>query len=245
MNCREAEPLLNAYVDGELDLATSLKVEDHVAGCAACTEYQARLQDLRREIAGAALEYRPSAAFTRRVVGARRRASSELRPWWKSPALVFATAAAVMLLLLVPVRMLIHRPSQTRDVVESHIRSLMAVHLVDVPSSDRHTVKPWFQGKLTFAPDVPDLGSKGFVLIGGRLDLIHGAPAAAIVYKRRDHVINLFVSPVSTPDSQVALESTEGYHVAEWTRSGMRYWAVSDVNPEELQQFAQAYDSSR
>jgi len=121
-----------------------------------------------------------------------------------------------------------------QEVVASHLRSLMATHLTDVPSSDHHTVKPWFNGKLDFSPIVADFGDRGFVLAGGRLDYLGNRPVAALVYRRRQHVINLFTWPTSQPDLAIGAFDQQGYHAFHWTRSHVTYWAASDLNLEEL-----------
>ena len=150
-------------------------------------------------------------------------------------------AAALVLFTLVP---FLHGPSTeeilTREVVSGHVRSLMANHLTDVPSSDRHTVKPWFNGKLDFSPPVQDFVKQGFPLVGGRLDYLNNRPAAALVYARDKHLINLFIWPSSdSSDAGTKSETRQGYHVFHWTRSGMTYWAVSDVEKSQLQEFVQ------
>jgi anti-sigma factor RsiW len=240
MNCQEANPLLNPYLDGELDLVTAVRVEEHIAACAGCGREYRDLHDLRREIADARLDYLPKPEFVRRVAAARRRTRPGVQAWWKRPEAWMAAAAAVLILVFVPARLLRTGTADTREVLQSHLRSLMATHLVDVPSSDHHTVKPWFQGRLSFSPDVPDLSNQGFVLTGGRLEMVRGAPAAAIVYKRRDHVINLFVASTGEKDSPPRPERIEGYNLALWVKGGLSYWAVSDLNAGELMQFAES-----
>jgi anti-sigma factor RsiW len=232
MNCYEAEPLLHPYLDGELDVVTAMRMEEHIAGCGVCGREYTDLQNLRREIAEAELGYVPKPRLERRVRGI------GPRPW-RRHSTTWMVAAAALLTMTFSLRVMHTGGAGDREVVEDHLRSLMASHLVDVPSSDHHTVKPWFQGKLSFSPDVPELGSQGFELVGGRMERIEGAPAAAIVYRRRQHVINLFVAPTDHGDSGPHGSSFDGYSVVEWAKGGLRYWAVSDLNRQELSRFGE------
>lgn len=238
MNCAEAEPLLNAYLDRELDLAGSLTLERHLSECRACAAQYEGLENLRREIADAGLRYVPQRGLERRIgslIGARQR--SEWR--WLAGAAAAGAMAAALMLLMIPLRS--NRPFEDAAILDSHLRSLMPGHLVDVPSSDRHTVKPWFQGKTSFSPPVPDLTDKGYVLTGGRLDVIGQHPAAALIYKRREHIINLYVSGEAHGEfsSKPSLREINGYRLVQWTDGGLRYSAISDLNEAELRAFAE------
>jgi anti-sigma factor RsiW len=128
------------------------------------------------------------------------------------------------------------------ELVSAHIRSLMADHLVDVATSDQHTVKPWFSGKIDFAPPVADFTASGFPLVGGRVDYIGGRPVAVLVYKTRQHLVNVFVWPADGEgDEEPRLLAREGYHLLQWQQSGLTFWAVSDVTPDDLQRLAQLF----
>ena len=129
--------------------------------------------------------------------------------------------------------------------VDGHVRSLMTDHLFDVHSTDQHTVKPWFLGKLDFSPPVADLATIGYPLVGGRLDYLDGRPAAALIYERGQHTINVFVSPVvNEAVGEIGARTVRGFHVHHWTRDGMSFWAVSDLNDRELTEFVRALNAS-
>ena len=244
MTCAEAEPLLHACLDGELDLRGSLGVEEHLASCDGCSAAYRKLEMLRAEIAGADLDSVPDGALERVRAAVERQAGLAQRTgWrtpWRAPAFLAATAAALVLMLFIPGRFAAGPSSTDREIVDSHLRSLLADHLLDVPSSNRHTVKPWFQGKLEFSPTVPDLAAAGFVLAGGRLDVIDMHKAAVLVYRRREHVINLWIWQGTAALMEPEVGNAGGFNLMRWSKNGMTYRAVSDLNVDELRTFANA-----
>jgi anti-sigma factor RsiW len=131
------------------------------------------------------------------------------------------------------------------ELVDNHVRSLIGDHLTDVQSTDQHTVKPWFAGKIDFAPRVVDLTEKGFPLLGGRVDYIHGHTTAALIYGRRRHTVNVFILPAGASDMDAQSRAYNGYSLLHWVGDGLSYWAVSDAAASELEAFRQAYHSSR
>jgi len=248
MTCVDAQPQLHTYLDGELDLNASLGIEKHLESCDACSREYRKLELLRAEIADADLDFTSDAVLRRLRASVERQGELTGLAGWKSalrsPALLAAAAAVLILALYLPGRFSTgNHDSMDREIVDSHLRSLLAGHLIDIPSSDQHTVKPWFQGKLEFSPPVPDLGAQGFVLAGGRLDVIAARKVAVIVYKRREHVINLWISPQSSGPSEPELTEINNYHLLSWSKDGMLYRAVSDLNVGELRTFADAIRS--
>jgi anti-sigma factor RsiW len=244
MTCREAGPLLHARLDNELDMAGSASIDLHLSECRACSAQYAALENLHEEIAAADLSYAPGITLERnlaaRFLGEKKSPSRLWTGSWLN-ASVMAAAAIGAIVLIVSIPML--RTSNGTDaisaeILDNHLRALQAVHQVDVPSSDQHTVKPWFQGKTSFSPPVPDLTKDDFILVGGRLEVIHQQPAAAIVYRRRLHVIDLYVSPSQGADSKTELRDLGGYHLLHWIQDNMSYWAVSDVTIADLRTFA-------
>jgi len=237
--CAEAEPLLGACLDGELDPKTALEIERHLSACDACSATYGNLEQLRDGIAAAELDWAAGVDLRGLRASIRRKNDPS---WWQRAGskafLLTAATAALLLLVFLPGRLPSQNGGIERQVVDNHVRSLMADHLIDVASSDRHTVKPWFQGKLSFSPAVPDLTPEGFILLGGRMDVIAARPAAAIVYRKQKHIINLWMAPADPSGRKAELTDAGGYHLIRWQHEGMSYWAVSDLNVAELRQFA-------
>ena len=242
MSCEDVERDLDAYLDRELDAQAGTAARAHLTECAACRRRVAERQTLSR-LVRATPHYSASDRLRARVLGQTTRPKSVRRilTWAAAAALFMSVGTGIALWRLEAMR----GDALAQAVVDSHVRSMMANHLFDVESRDQHTVKPWFLGKLDFAPPVVDLASIGFPLVGGRLDYLGGRPVAALVYERRKHTMNVFVSP--RPDDAYAdayVRSVRGFHIHHWIRDGMSFWAVSDLNDTELTQFARALQSS-
>ncbi|HZS51631.1 MAG TPA: anti-sigma factor [Bryobacterales bacterium] len=250
MNCSEIEELIHAYSDGELDLIRSLEIEQHLRTCAACSRSHQELEALRSAMRAAPLYFELPKQLQGQIHSALEKTGGEQTmrtpakrraawlPWLRGAAA--AALIAVIFGALAP--LFSRRPADdllAQEVVASHVRSLMPGHLTDVPSTDEHTVKPWFNGKLDFSPTVKDLAAQGFTLAGGRLDYLQGRPVAALVYQRRRHYVNVFVWPSArSTGGEERPSSRQGYNLVHWTQSGMTYWAVSDLNSGELQEFS-------
>jgi anti-sigma factor RsiW len=250
MECRAVRRLLTAAVDGELDLRESAGIEGHLETCAACRAQFEAERALRGAVGRNASYFRAPAALEARIKTALPATSATHvsvppRRFWQWPiavgalATVFAIAATIGLYATLP-----GVDERIGDeIVSSHVRSLLASHVVDVASSDQHTVKPWFSGKIDFSPPVRDFAAEGFPLVGGRLDYIDHHPVAALVYKRAQHTINVFALPMpeGTRDAAPRPGSTHGFHTVRWTRDGMTFWAVSDVGAEDLARLVALY----
>lgn len=244
MNCRDAEPLLHARLDEELDVAGTIAVDRHLSECRACAAQYAALQNLKQQIAAAQPAYALPPMLERKLASRFRSRETLLarfwsRPWQNTVALAGAAACIAALAILLPMMRTTNGTSAiAAEILDNHLRALQPGHLFDVESSDQHTVKPWFQGKTDFSPPVPDLTNDGFILVGGRFEVIHQQPAAAIVYKRRQHVISLYVSPSPGGEAKPALQDLGGYHLLHWSHDNMSYWAVSDVAAADLRDFS-------
>jgi anti-sigma factor (TIGR02949 family) len=260
MNCADAEIMLHALIDGELDAGHARDVEAHVATCPACAEELKTFRAMRasmaeanlKEAAPVQLRNRIEAALAMPVARVAAPRQSWLAPWRASWRTFFggftigtALSAAVAASLVIAVVRNDQNQQIASDVVSAHLRSLQAGHLTDVETSDQHTVKPWFNGKLDVAPPVIDLTAQGFTLIGGRLDYINGQPVASIVYRRRKHVINLFVGePLGAAVRGVKDESVQGFNIRHWREAGLDLWAVSDIDAGELDEFGQKFTAA-
>jgi len=243
MICREVQELMHGYVDGELDLVRNLEMERHFHDCPACSGVQEQIRNLRSAVATGAPYFRPPSGLEDRLRSRIRQAAvvESVAPARAANTWQWMGIAAAVLIAALAITFLVRRPSGSellaQDVVSSHVRSLMASHLTDVPSTDQHTVKPWFNGKLDFSPSVGNFADRGFPLIGGRLDYLDNRPVAALVYGRRQHLINVFVWPArGQPDYTVSQTEHQGYHLLHWNQAGMTYWAISDLNAAELRQ---------
>lgn len=244
MSCQQTHELIHGYLDGELDLVKSLEIEKHLADCHACTQNYEALRSLQAKLSDNSLRFEPPASLEKRLRSSLRR-EEKPQPFifrWRWAVAAASVLTAVVIIWTIAAISSRQSPDDVlaQEVVASHVRSLMANHLTDVPSSDRHTVKPWFDGKLDFSPVVKDLSQQGFSLYGGRLDYIGNRPVAALVYQRRQHSINVFVWPTTqAPTANGKASERQGYNVIRWSNAGMTYWAVSDLNLAELQQFVQ------
>jgi len=240
----EAAVFLPGYVDAELDGATARALSEHLLLCEVCREEHGVLQDMKAAVREEGRFHRAPAALRAAFSPAPRPLpSSRLRSWWQarwlSPALaagVAAGAASLVTLELVNPSI----PDRTAEaVVANHVRSLMTGHVMDVVSTDKHTVKPWFTGRLAFSPPVEDFAAKGFPLAGGRVDYLEERPVAALVYQRGGHVIDVYVRPNEEGRPSAVKEmQRNGFNVLDWSDRRFTFDAVSDLNTAELRELA-------
>ena len=252
MNCAECEILLHALIDGELDAGHAREVEAHVAECSTCAEKLKAFRALHETMRAANLKEAAPASLRERLDTALPPLSAQparptvrrefVRPSRRGFFGGFAAGAVLSGAVAASLMLTVFRGDEDRtiadEVVSAHIRSLQAGHLMDVQTSDQHTVKPWFNGKLDVAPPVIDLTAEGFTLLGGRLDYIDGEPVASVVYRRRKHIINLFVAQrLGSAHASVSPRTVQGYNVRHWSQQGLDFWAVSDLDAVELGEF--------
>ena len=227
MNCEEAHPIIELYADDQLDVERSLEVERHLETCEACSRSVQSARALSAAVRSSGIYGEAPAGLHALAIGLAAALILAVFAWQRLP---FGSRPGEQ------------NPLLAQEILDSHVRSLMADHLYDVPSTDQHTVKPWFDGKLDFSPPVVDLSPEGFELAGGRLDYISGRPVATVVYRRRKHVINLSMWPENA-DAPLSAIFRNGYHLLHWQTRGMEYWAVSDLNPEELREFVRLLEA--
>jgi len=250
MVCREVMDRLSPFLDDELDPVASRAVAHHLESCPSCSAAIDRQRKLSESLRHDLEYHRAPDLLRARVVrdvraaaGRERARAGPAAPSWRwlsAAAAVIAVVGGTWVLAIMP--RVLGDDATAREAVSGHIRSLMANHLTDVASTDQHTVKPWFAGKLDYSPPVTDFAAAGYPLVGGRLDYLQGRPVAALVYLHRKHIINAFVWPEASAHEQLAPAVTQqGYHVIHGVHAGMKYWVVSDLNEEELAVFARMF----
>jgi anti-sigma factor RsiW len=261
MQCERARELLSPYLDGELSAEERRAVAAHIEGCRACETQVSDFQRVGRTLAETGREPMSKALALRVRANLAREAEREagrIAPSLVTPTLVTpaprrpsfaarallrqaAVIAAACVLSALATWWIMGTVGETsrleQEVLAAHVRSLLQDSPIQVASSDAHTVKPWFAGRVDFAPDVKDLAAEGFPLLGGRLDYVGGRRVGAVVYKRRLHTINVFMWPsASSGDVAPRLVARNGYNLLAWSRGGVAYWAVSDLNAGDLGQ---------
>jgi len=245
MRCDECTELLSAYMDDELMRDEQQAVREHLATCADCEREEQALALASRRIKESFMRHSTPDVLKARIRNALAQddaftpaaPAARVRPRWPALAaagLVLAIASSALTATLM--RQSIGRNMLADVVADSHIRSLMPGHLTDVVSTNQHQVKPWFNGRVDISPAVPNLDSAGFLLAGGRVDYIDGRAVPVVTYTRRQHVINVYARPTDGRSSSMH-ESRNGFHMIEWQSGGLDYWAVSDLNSAELEQF--------
>jgi anti-sigma factor RsiW len=269
VSCQLTQRFVPGYLDGELDLSRTIEMETHLQTCGECARELERQQALRAALQRGSLAYAAPAALREKIQSSLRSATPpietrETSNAWQPfaglrPLLLLRWAGAFAVLALCAVVAWQLMPGRrgtapywqngrqddqqlAAEVFASHVRSLEAGHLLDVASTDQHTVKPWFDGKLDFSPPVEDLASDDFPLVGGRLDYVEGREVAALVYQRRKHFINVFVWPAAATNSAEAapvqaIAPKQGYNLMRWSRGGFQFWAISDVSAADLTEF--------
>jgi len=246
MNCNEAAATIAAYADGEVDRLRSHTIRKHLRTCPSCAAKHQELLALHARIRAEIPYFKAPSALRERVLatfadatparGDRVRSADRWR-WMTGGAL--AGCAATIVAWVIGTAIVDWRTNEDLAVeaVTTHVRATLGNHPVEVASSDQHTVKPWLSARLDYSPPVRDLAREGFALVGGRIDYLDRRPVAALVYRYRDHMIDVFVRPPTTHAPPAALRTVRGFNVAHATGSGMDWLAVSDLNAAELSNF--------
>ena len=247
MSCDFTRTVLHGYLDGELDAARAGEFERHLENCRECANALGAEESLRASLRRVSLYEHAPVALRKKIrvaLDAATASPAAIRlPAWRW----LAVAAAILLIASISWFAVprfrdssVSSPVTAAEIIDAHIRSLLPGHLTDVASTDQHTVKPWFDGKLAFIPPVKDFADDGFPLIGGRLDVLNGQNVAALVYGRRKHVINVFVWPTKEPDTPIHPPGArQGYQWRHWRHQGMEFCAISDVSDSDLYELAQ------
>ncbi|MBI3546369.1 MAG: anti-sigma factor [Gammaproteobacteria bacterium] len=251
MECKEIQDLMSAYVDRELALREALAIEQHLPNCVRCQTQYAEHTKLRTALKNDAAYFKAPNHLAQRIKlalpsAALQKSHAPLRAWsWLNFGAVLASIIAIAwstgLYFMLPSA----NDRLMDELISNHVRSLQVAHSTDVASSDLHTVKPWFNGKLDFSPPVFDLTTEGFPLIGGRMDYFNHRSTAALVYRHRQHIINLFIAPLGNrKDISPERLTRQGYYLTHWIHNGMAFWAVSDVDPSQLEKFREIFLAS-
>jgi anti-sigma factor RsiW len=247
MNCDEAEILLHGLVDNEVDPEHAYRIETHVGDCAGCAAQLRLHRDMRKIMLNADLRFRAPSGLRARTIAMLPMAAAAApyrHTLFKGFAFGSALSAAAAALLTLAVTRSDQDQVVVSDVVSAHLRSLQANHLTDVQTSDQPGVKPWLGGRLGVAPPVPDLTAQGFSLIGGRIDYVLGKPVAAIVYRRSDHLINLFVAQGAEAERGARVGTMQGVTVELWSEKGLNLCAAGDVSAEEIEDFRKKFEAA-
>ncbi len=246
MNCDFTRTVLHGYLDGELDATRAAEFERHLESCRECATSLGSEESLRSSLQRSGLYENAPVALRKKIhagLDAATASSVAIRipVWrWLAVAATILVVASVSWFAWPPRAKDGATPFTVAEIIDAHVRSLQPDHLTDVASTDQHTVKPWFDGKLAFVPPVKDFADEGFPLVGGRLDVLGGQNVAALVYSRRKHIINVFVMPTKEPDTPIHPPGLrQGYQWRHWRRQGMEYCAVSDASDSDLYELAQ------
>lgn len=250
MNCQQVQKLIHAHHDGELDVANTLQVDEHLADCPGCFNTARQLSALSAALRNSELRFSAPASLRQSISAAVAQAAKAerpapvTRPWYLQPGWAVAAMLLVACVLTFQLSYPRNEDRLLAELTASHVRSLMVNHLTDVTSTDQHTVKPWFDGKIDFAPPVKDLRETGFPLLGGRMDFIEGRAVAALVYGRQKHFLNLFVWPSgSATAADLRATQRNGYNVLRWSDGKMNFGLVSDLNEGEMREFVREWSA--
>ena len=241
MDCKQTQSLLSAYADGELDARGCLDIEEHLRGCNRCVDALESVKQVKRVVSTSVPQYRAPLKLRREIAKATHTEARHLPRFG-----VITAFAACMVIAIAFGWMIGRRGTEVADngIFASHVRALMSEHLADVISTDKHTVKPWFNGRIDYSPPVNDLAPQGFPLQGGRLEYLNGLRVSVLVYGRKKHMIDVYVQP-SSETSDYTTMTRDGFNSVQWSRNGFEFVAISDLNKEELMEFSKLIEAAR